>query len=183
MDDLTRARWIRICGVAIIAVGVIAVLLPAANGVPGPASIGALLIAAGAIEIIAGNLRQVVHRFAIAAGAVTVGAGLVYLVRPSVQFFHLVTPIIAWLALRSAILAWTSQHTGGSVRTWTAISAGMDLLLAVLLLMGLSIATLVVSLFGPTPDLVASFAWVMAASFVVTGNLLLEVASCERASA
>ena len=59
----------------------------------------------------------------------------------------------------------------------------MDLLLAVLLFAGLSIATLVVSVFGPTPPLVASFSWVLAASFVVTGNLLLEIANCERSSA
>jgi hypothetical protein len=57
----------------------------------------------------------------------------------------------------------------------------MDFLLAVLLITGLSIATIVISLFGPTPPLIASFSWVLAASFVVTGTLLLEVASCERA--
>ncbi|MDL2341321.1 MAG: hypothetical protein QFB89_08335, partial [Pseudomonadota bacterium] len=62
-------------------------------------------------------------------------------------------------------------------------SAGMDFLLAVLLVAGLSIATLVVSIFGPTQSLLASFSWVLAASFVVSGNLLLEVANCERDSA
>jgi hypothetical protein len=56
----------------------------------------------------------------------------------------------------------------------------MDFLLAVLLIAGLSIATIIVSVFGPTPQLIASFAWVLAASFVVNGLLLLEVASCER---
>jgi hypothetical protein len=59
----------------------------------------------------------------------------------------------------------------------------MDFLLAVLLVAGLSISTLVVSLFGPTEQLVASFAWVLAASFVVNGLLLLEVASCAKQNA
>jgi hypothetical protein len=59
----------------------------------------------------------------------------------------------------------------------------MDFLLAMLLLAGLSIAAIIVSIFGPTPPLIASFAWVLAASFVVTGTLLLEVASCEREAA
>ena len=64
-----------------------------------------------------------------------------------------------------------------------ALSAGMDFLLAVLLIAGLSIATIIVSLFGPT-NLVAGFAWVLAASFVVNGLLLLgEVASCVREAA
>ena len=56
----------------------------------------------------------------------------------------------------------------------------MDFLLGVLLITGLSIATIIISLFGPTPELIASFAWVLAASFVVNGLMLLEVASCER---
>jgi hypothetical protein len=59
----------------------------------------------------------------------------------------------------------------------------MDLLLAVLLIPGLSIATIVVSLFGPTAPLLAGFAWFIAASFIMNGVLLLEVASCERNSA
>src|SRR5438477_428277 len=48
---------------------------------------------------------------------------------------------------------------------------------------GLSISTLVISIFGPTAELVASFAWILAASFVVNGLLLLEVASCTKESA
>jgi hypothetical protein len=66
------------------------------------------------------------------------------------------------------------------VRTWTAISAGVDLALGLLLMAGLSITTIVISLFGPTEPLVASFAWFLALSFVANGLLLLEVASCER---
>jgi hypothetical protein len=60
------------------------------------------------------------------------------------------------------------------------LSAGIDFALALVLTTGLSIATIVVSLFGPTPPLIASFAWVLAASFIANGLMLLEVASCER---
>jgi hypothetical protein len=45
---------------------------------------------------------------------------------------------------------------------------------------GLSISTIIVSIFGPTPPMIASFAWFVAASFVANGLLLLEVSSCER---
>jgi hypothetical protein len=62
---------------------------------------------------------------------------------------------------------------------WTGLSAGMDFFLAILLIAWLSISALVVSIFGPTPELIASFSWVLAASFVVNGALLLEVANCE----
>jgi hypothetical protein len=98
---------------------------------------------------------------------------------PETHFFPTVTPVIAWLLLRSVVLAVASGETGGSVRVWTGLSAGVDFILALLLITGLSISTLVISVFGPTPELVASFAWVLAASFVVNGMLLLEVASCE----
>jgi uncharacterized membrane protein HdeD (DUF308 family) len=81
------------------------------------------------------------------------------------------------------ILAITSRRAHGSVRMWLGISAATDFALGLLLLVGLSIATLIVMLFGPTPALVASFAWVFAISFVVTGMLLLEIASCEREAA
>jgi hypothetical protein len=106
-----------------------------------------------------------------------------FVVNPETHFFPSVTPVIAWLLIRSVILALAASRTGGSVRTWMALSAGMDFLLAALLIAGLSIATITVSLFGPTAPLIASFAWILAASFVVNGLMLLEVASCEKDAA
>jgi hypothetical protein len=103
-----------------------------------------------------------------------------FLTSPTTHFFATVTLVIGWLFIRSMILIYASQHSRGSVRTWMGLSAGMDFLLAVLLIAGLSVATVVISIFGPTPEVTASFAWVLAASFAVTGSLLLEVASCER---
>jgi len=68
------------------------------------------------------------------------------------------------------------------VRTWTGLAALTDLVLALILAVGLSIATLIVSLFGATPTMIASFAWVLAASFIATAMLLLAVASSGRAA-
>ena len=162
--------------------GVGAAVLPAGKSISSD-MIGGLLIAAGMIEAVAGSLRHDVRPFAMAAGAVTALAGLLFVINPETHFFPSVTPVIAWLVIRCVILAIAATRTSGSVRTWIALSAGMDLLLAVLLVTGLSIATIIVSLFGPTAPLIASFAWVLAASFVVNGLLLLEVASCEQDSA
>lgn len=182
LSDQTRARAIRVAGVVIILLGAGAALLPGEKGISSD-MIGALLIASGLIELVAGSLRREVRKLAMAAGAVTALAGLVFVVNPETQFFPSVTPVIAWLVIRSVILAVAAKRTGGSVRTWMALSAGMDLLLAALLIAGLSIATIVVSLFGPTAPLIATFAWILAASFVVNGLLLLEVASCTRENA
>jgi hypothetical protein len=59
-------------------------------------------------------------------------------------------------------------------------AAGTDLMLAAILLLGLSASTLTLTFFGITPEILRSFAWVVALSFVATGTLLMEVAACER---
>lgn len=182
LSDRMRARGLRAAGLAIILLSAGAVLLPAGKRISSD-MIGALLIAAGLIEAVAGSLRRDVRRFAIAAGGVTTLAGLIFVINRETHFFPTVTIVIAWLLIRSVILAVGSFETAGSVRTWTAISAGIDLLLGIMLIAGLSITTIVISIFGPTRWLIASFSWFVAVSFIVNGLLLLEVASCEREGA
>ena len=179
LSDRIRARGTRVAGIAIILLSIGAALLPAGKSISSD-MIGALLIAAGLIEVTAGALRRAVRPFAMAAGVVTALAGLLFVIDPETHFFPRVVPIIGWLLLRSLILLGALTETAGSVRRWTAISAGLDFLLGVLLIAGLSISTIVISVFGPTRELVASFAWILAASFVVNGLMLLEVASCHR---
>jgi uncharacterized membrane protein len=181
LSERVRARGTRVAGIAIILLSIGAAFLPAGKRISSD-MIGALLIAAGLIELTAGALRRAVRPFAMAAGGITAAAGFLFVLDHETHFFPRVVPIIAWLFIRSLILLVGSRESAGSVRTWTALSAGMDFLLAVLLAAGLSISTIIVSLFGPTPELVASFAWVLAASFVVNGLLLLEVASCTEES-
>ena len=178
ISDRTRARSLRIAAIVIILLGAGAALLPAGKTTPS-AMIGGLLVAAGLTETVAGSLRRQVRGLAMTAGVVTASSGLLFVLNPETHFFPTVWPIIGWLVARSAILAAEAIETRGSVRTWTALSAGLDLLLAILLITGLSVSTIVVSVFGPTRELVAAFAWVLAASFVVNGLMLLEVASCE----
>jgi hypothetical protein len=182
MSDRTRARGIRVAGASIIILAAGAALLTAGKRISSY-MIGGILIASGLIEAVAGSLRREVRPFAMTAGGVTALAGLLFVINPETHFFPMVTPVIGWLLVRSVILAIASGESAGSVRMWTGLSAGMDFLLAVLLIAGLSISTLVISIFGPTAELVASFAWVLAASFAVNGLLLLEVASCAKQSA
>jgi hypothetical protein len=182
LSGRTRARALRVAGLAIILLGAGAALLPAGKTIPSD-MIGGLLIAGGLIELVAGSLRREARSFAMAAGGVTALAGLLFVLNPETHFFPTVVPIIGWLLVRSLILVGALTESAGSVRLWTALSAGMDFLLAVLLITGLSISTIVISVFGPTAELVAAFAWVLTASFAVNGLLLLEVASCERDAA
>ena len=176
-----RVRALRVAGIAIIALAAGAALLPAGKTISAD-MVGGLLITAGMVETVAGSVRREARPFAMAAGIVTALAGVLFILDPETHshFFPRVVPIIGWLLLRSLILLGALTETRGSVRRWTAISAGLDFLLGVLLITGLSISTIVISLFGPTQELVATFSWILAASFVVNGLMLLEVASCER---
>jgi hypothetical protein len=181
-SEATRARALRVAGVLIVLLGAAAAFLPAGKTISSD-MLGGLLIAAGLIEIVAGSLRHATRRFVMAAGVVTALAGLLFVMNPETHLFPRVWPIIGWLLIRSIILAAATVETGGSVRLWTAFSAGMDFLLAVLLIAGLSISTLVVAVFGPTRELIASFAWILSASFAVNGLMLLQVAHCAEDSA
>lgn len=177
-----HARATSVAGFAIIALAAGAALLPAEKGISSDV-LGALLLAAGLIEMVAGSLRRETRTLAMSAGGITAAAGVIFLLNSDARFFPTVTIVIAWLVLRAAVLAMTSVEVKSGVRRWTIIAAGTDFALGLIMLIGLSLSTAVVLIFGPTPELVASFAWVLALSFVATGTLLLEVASCERETA
>jgi len=181
--DLRRARLIGIAGWAIIVLGAGAALLPMLDRVSGSRVVGSLLFVGGIVEILAGSLRRETRIPAMLAGGVTVFAGLMFLLNPVGRFVPTVTIVTAWLLVRSLVLLVASRLAEGSIRMWISLSAATDFVLGTVLLAGISIGTLVVTLFGPTPALVATFAWVLALSFVVTGILLLEIASCEREAA
>lgn len=175
-----RANRLRLAGQIIIALAAGAALLPILWGSAGAAVVGAMLVAAGIVEFRAGTQRREVRILAQAAGAVTVLAGILFLMNPVAHLARFVNLVIGWLIIRSIILFLTARRTGGLVRTWTIISAATDFALAAVLAAGLSIGTLIVLLFGATPQLVASFAWALALSFILNGLLQLEIAGCER---
>lgn len=178
--DDGRARWFALSGWAILLLSAGSALLPLVGRAHGATIIGTLLIVGGAIEVLAGHRRHETRKLAMLAGAVTALAGLLFATEQRTGFLSTLTIIAGWLVLRSVILFIAARLEQGSIRKWTALSAGMDLILALVLAVGLSIAALVVNLFGATPALIASFAWVLALSFVVTGLMLLEVAACAR---
>lgn len=180
--SLIRARGTFVAGIAIMLLGAGAALLPVEDGIS-PDVVGVLLLAAGLIELVAGSLRRETRLLAMAAGGITAAAGLLFVIDQEARFVPTVNIIIAWLILRSIALAVASPRTDGSVRRWTLIAAMTDFLLGIVLLIGLSLATVVILLFGPTPAIVATFSWIIALSLVATGLLLLEIASCERSVA
>jgi uncharacterized membrane protein HdeD (DUF308 family) len=176
----SRARGIAASAVGIILLGAAAALSPALEHVSATTVLGLLLVAAGLLETITGKLRHETRGLAMFAGLATMTAGTLLILNRESGIFSNATIVTSWLFASSVIMLFTSRLAHGSVRTFLGISAATDLALGLGLLVGLSVATLTVTIFGPSPELLASYGFVLALSFAATGTLLLEVASCER---
>jgi uncharacterized membrane protein HdeD (DUF308 family) len=179
-ETQSRPQLIAGAGAVIILISAAAALLPLGDGIARSAVVGTMMVTAGLVEIIAGGLRSRNRPVAILPGVLTVFAGALLAVHPLHRFVPSVWVVIAWLGARGTVLGVATTVTHGSVRVWTMLAAGTDLTLGAVLLLGLSASTLTLTLFGTTPEIIRSFAWVVALSFVATGMLLMEVAACER---
>lgn len=175
----THALLIAGAGILIILISAAAALLPL-SGLDRSAVLGTMMVTGGLMEMLAGGLRSSNRSVAVLPGFLTIVAGGVLAIHPLHKFVFSVWVIISWLGARSVILGATSIVTSGSVRTWTLVAAGTDLTLGAILLLGFSASTLTLTLFGVTPEIVRSFASIVAVSFVATGMLLMEVAVCEQ---
>lgn len=179
MSDQARALIIRTAGILIILLALGAALLPLERGLPGRLVVGSLLLVAGIIELGAALARRIHKPTAAIAGAATVLAGVRLVLDPSAGFFPVLNLVILWLVVRAAALAFAASRSTDPLRSWFVLAAATDFLLAVLLLSGLPIALVVAGLFGPTSEIIATFAWILAISFVVTGALLIAAAPAE----
>ena len=182
--DQRRARMTALCGVLILLLGGSALLLPEVARSSGALVVGTLLLITGLLELVAATGRRAARLPATLAGLVTMAAGALFLARDETRFLPNITVITFWLVLRSGLLvAATLQAAGSAVRRWTGLAAATDLALAAILVLGLPLASIIVALFGATSELVASFSWVLAVSFLATGAMLLQIAACEREGA
>lgn len=164
-------------GLATAAVGLGAGLLPLAAPAYGGDWIGWSLVLAALFELIAGVIKGSERgRYGrMAAGAITLIAGLLFIANPLLELFPIVFLIVAWLVARGALLLVASFRSPQPFAGVTTLAAVADLVLAAILVSGLPAAGFVASVFGPTPALVRSFGWVFATSFFVTGvSLLIE---------
>jgi uncharacterized membrane protein HdeD (DUF308 family) len=183
MTKGSRTTAIRIAGLLIMLLGVAAAFLPAVENIHGRTIVGLLLVAAGAIELAAVVAMRGRHFAAGVAAAATLLAGLRLLLDPGVNFLTVLNLVILWLVVRSAALTISARSAAQPLRFWIYVAAAVDFGLAVLLLAGLPVAVLIYGLFGTTNEIVATFAWVFAASFVAAGLLLLLGAPFDRRDA
>ncbi|GAA3995754.1 hypothetical protein [Sphingomonas humi] len=182
--DQRRARMTAFCGILILVIAGAALLLPEVGRSSGALVVGQMLLLSGLLELVAAQGRRAARVPASLAGLATLAAGAMFLAREETRFLPNITVITFWLLLRVGLLVMaTLQAAGSAVRRWTGLAAATDLVLATILILGLPLASIIVALFGTTSDLVASFSWVLALSFVATGAMLLQIALCEREGA
>ncbi|MFP5330320.1 MAG: hypothetical protein ACLGHC_09345, partial [Alphaproteobacteria bacterium] len=180
MSTKARAVSIRIAGLLIMALAAGAVLLPIAQHIPGRTVVGLMLIAAGLIELAAVAARSHGHRLGQGLAAVaSVVAGLRLVLDPNANFFTVLNLVVLWLVIRAGALFVSGLKSRAPLCNWAYFAAAVDFLMAVVLLGGLPVAVLVYGLFGQTGEIVATFAWILAASFVATGLLLVASASLQ----
>lgn len=180
--DAPQAEVIRATGYVVILASAAAGLLPAGNFEQGPQIVGALMIAVGLLETIANFLRATGRCAAMAAGCISVAAGILIFTRPVTSFVTTVYLVIGWLLVRGLLLLLSAVEAAKPTKRATLVVAAMDLILAVIVWTGLTASALVIALFGPTAPIIADFAWIVAISFVSAGLLLMKIANDQSAA-
>ena len=165
--------------VLITLISLAAALLPALGTERGAAVVGSMMILAGSLEALAGLFRSANRASSVAPATVTLVAGALVFIDPFGEFVPMVRLVIAWLLGRGVLLLLASVSVRGSVRLWTLIAGLTDVALGGLFATGLATYTLPIALFGVTSDVISSFAFVLAVSFIATAMLLFEIATCE----
>jgi uncharacterized membrane protein HdeD (DUF308 family) len=179
MSNATCRQILYGTGVLIILLAGGAALLPLARELPAREVVGWLLLVAGVIELASLPARRMHRPSAAIAAGITAVAGLRLLLDSSANFFAVLNLVILWLIVRSAALGFAAWRARDALQSWLILAGAVDFLLAIGLLAGMPITYLVVGLFGPTAQIVGTFAWVLAISFVATGALLIAAARLE----
>jgi uncharacterized membrane protein HdeD (DUF308 family) len=172
-------------GIFKLLIAALALSLPLLENRPLPMWVGGMLFAGGLAELAVGwkARHSIVGKVAFGSGAMTVIAGLFFMVAVGMGLPQLTVLTIVWLAARgliSGVLAfnWRSSR---AARVLLLVRGGTDLILSIALVAGVSVAQIAFVLFGGTPAMVIGFLVIVAVSFGVAGVGLVAIAIAERA--
>jgi uncharacterized membrane protein HdeD (DUF308 family) len=167
-----RWLWTLGSGLLTIAIAVVAFFLPDIHVLSSSVIVGALLLVAGLAELAFGSKRgwDVVGTAAAWSGIITAAAGLLFVLKPSTAYFQVANAVTLWLLARGIFMLVMAWRTGNpKCGGWMALTGLADLVLGGVLVAGLPVTALVVNMFGPTPEVVARFALILAISFAIAG--------------
>ncbi len=176
-------RWTLASGCLTLLLAAVAFFLPDLDWLPRSGVVGWLLLLAGIAELAFGWKRglDALGRAAVGSGLITALAGLLFAANPLAGYFSVRHVVMAWLFVRGTwVLLMALRARGPRLMQLLALSGVADVLLGLALLGNLPVAVLVVTLFGPTPEIVAKFALLLAASFAVTSICQIAIALLER---
>lgn len=184
-QDRAHGRWLWsfVSGCLTLLLALAAFILPEIDWMPKGELVGWLLTIAGVAELIFGLARgsDPIGIAGAGSGFLTGAAGVLFIANPLMPYFPVVTLVMVWLFLRGGfVLLMALGLRSSRAARWLASSGLTDLLLAFAMLSGLHISVLVVMLFGPTREIVAMFALVLATSFLVTGISQIAIARLDR---
>jgi uncharacterized membrane protein HdeD (DUF308 family) len=133
---LTASDALLATGVAMVVIGILAILAPLASGLVFDMFFGALLIGAGIVELIDAFRATTWQRGVLLglAGVVTLAAGVLYLARPVVGLVVLTVVFIAYLIFVGAfrIVMAFQLPRGSPGKVWSFVSGIIALVLAYL---------------------------------------------------
>ena len=177
--------WTLASGDLTILLALLALFLPEVHWAPKGGIVGWLLVAAGVAEMALALARGLdrLGTTALGSGLLTAGAGLIFVSNPSAAYLPVVNVVTIWLILRGAwvlAMGWALPNRRESA--WLIASGAVDVVLGLVLVAGLPVSILVVTLFGPTPELVAKFSLILAGSFLATGIAQVAIARHRRAA-
>ncbi|HEU5481671.1 MAG TPA: DUF308 domain-containing protein [Sphingomicrobium sp.] len=181
--DAQRWEWAIASGCLTLLLAVIAFFLPTIEFLPRGGVVGWLLFLSGIAEFAFGAKRSsdAIRVAVFGSALMTMLAGLFFITNPLAGYFPVSNIVTVWLLLRGAwVLAMAARVNNKELGFWLGFDGATDIVFGLALLVGLSVATLVVTLFGPTPIIVAKFAFILAASFAITGISQIAIGLIQR---
>ncbi len=133
-DAVAGSKALMATGIAMVIIGILSALAPLASGLLFDVLFGALLVAAGIVELFDAFQSARWQRGVLVAlgGIVTLAAGVLYVMRPMVGLVALTVVFIAYLVFAGAfrsVLAF-QLPSGVPGRFWTFLSGVVALVLA-----------------------------------------------------
>jgi uncharacterized membrane protein HdeD (DUF308 family) len=176
--------WTVGSGNLLIVLALVALFLPDIHWAPKGGIVGWLLLFAGVAELALSFGRGLdrVGITALISGLLTACAGVIFVANPLAGYMSVANVVTIWLITRGiwvVAFAWGIANRGIFVPL--AASGAVDIVLGLILLAGIPVSILVVTLFGPTPELVAKFSLILAVSFAAIGVAQVAVAVQQRA--
>lgn len=179
-------RWTLASALVTLVLALVAFLLPDIEWAPTGGVVGWLLVLAGSLEFVFGwkRGRDQIGLAAIVSGLITTLAGLLFVANPLAGYFPITNLVMAWLFVRglwmTAVAVWIRRKR---LAPWLGLTGVIDVSLGFTLLSQVPVNVLVYVMFGPTPEMIAMFAFILATSFFVTAISQGAIALLEKAEA